>query len=190
MAKRPTAKMISFARNVIAGMTATDAVKESLYETDGMSQQAIYNFASELMRHPSIAAAIEKAQEEVLRGGRLIREDLESILENIAEANLGEFLNFESDVVTDSRGRVRRVLLLETKNSEELTVDQLACIQEISEGQNGKIRYKLKSASDAIKELNRMRGYHAPPKVPVGQDGKDVEIPVLAVVREVVTDVS
>lgn len=176
MAKRATQKQISFARNIIAGMGPSEALKESLYDTSKMAAPTISAMATQLLNTPVIEAAILKAQEETLRGGRLIRDDIVAELENIATANLGEFIKFTTEEVLDRRGRWREVLILETKDYEDLTPDQLACIQEISEGQNGKIRIKLKSSTDAIKELNKLHGWHAPPKAAVGQDGKDVPV--------------
>lgn len=184
--KRPTAKMISFARNVIAGQAPSEALRNSLYDVSGYSTRGLAVFAQELLRHPIISSAITKAHEEVLRGGRLVREDALALLENIAEANIGDFLTFESEVVTDSQGRTRKVMLLEAKDADQLTPDQLACIQEISEGQNGKIRIKLKSATDAIKQLTALHGWNAAPKAAVGQDGKDVPPAVVQITREVV----
>jgi len=176
--------MLSFAANIIAGMPAVKALEASLYDVSGMAPNSREAFAYKLLAHPHIAQAIAKANEEALRGGRLVKQDAIAILEAIAEANLGDFLKFESDVVTDSSGRTRRVLLLETKDSQELTREQLACIQEISEGANGKVRIKLKSATDALKQLSAMHGWNAPPKAPVDGEGNPAPAVALLTSKE------
>ena len=171
---RPTAKQVSFAANIIAGMGPREALEASLFDVSNMTHHSKEVFASKLLAHPNIAAAVAKANEETLRGGRLIKDDAMALLESIAEANIGDFLKFGTEWLTDDAGRRRRHVIIETKDSAELTREQLACIQEISEGQNGKVRIKLKSATDALKQLAAMHGWNAAPKAPIGQDGKDV----------------
>lgn len=186
MKRRPTQKQISFARNIIAGMPPAEALRNSLYNLENMTDASIARMANGLMNEPVIADAYAKAQADTIAGGMRAREDLIAELENIAFSNLGDFLKFETDTVLDSRGKVRKVLLFELKHYNELTPDQLACISEISEGQNGKIRVKLKSASDALAQLRKMHGWDAAPKAPVGQDGKDVAPVVVQITRSVI----
>jgi hypothetical protein len=186
MKRRPTQKQISFARNLIAGQAPAEALRNSLYNLENMTDASVARMANGLLNSPVIADAYAKAQADTLAGGVRIREDLIAELENIAFSNLGDFLKFETDTVLDSRGKVRKVLLFELKHYDELTPDQLACISEISEGQNGKIRVKLKSASDALAQLRKLHGWDAPPKATVGQDGKDVAPVLLQITRDVV----
>lgn len=182
----PTQKQISFARNVIAGMKPVEALLQSSYNTDNMKPASISTLASQLLGNPQIAHAVRMAQQETLRGGRLTREDLIADLENVVATNVSDFIDFRVIIVEDIDGRLHRQAIWAFKDTDDMKPEQLACISEIRETQNGRFTLKLESKTAARQQLTKLHGWDAAPKAAVGQDGQDVAPVVVQITRTVV----
>lgn len=183
----PTRKMISFAAKILAGLGPSEALRASLYDTEGMTPGAVGGMAATLLKHPEIAQAIKQANEELLRGGLMAREDLVADLCNVINTNLADFIEFRTITVRDDdTGKTHRQAIWAFREQGDIDPRHLAAIVELREGKDGKFIIKLEPKAPARQQLAKLLGWDAPPKIPVGQDGKDAPPPVIQITREVV----
>ena len=160
-----TAKQAKFVEYYLLTLNGAEAARQA-----GYSKNSAYAIASENLRKPEIAAAIDKALAE---DPGVTRTRIVDELARIAFANAGDFFEWGPDGVT-------------VKSSSDLTEDQRAVVAEVSQTvtkEGGTIRVKLADKMAALDRLGRATRLFADKLEVTGRDGEPL-VPESASPRE------
>ena len=181
--KRPSHKMLTFARRIIAGDDPLAALESSEYRTaDWGSDANKRSYAHRLMGHPLIADAVADAQALEFGDAVASRQEVLEQLTVVARGSLAGLIEFRTVEIIDADGKRHTQAIWAVRDSDRMTPDQLDLIEELTATPTGGFRIKLRSAADARRQLARLQGWDAAPRVPVDQNG-DIPQPILSITR-------
>jgi phage terminase small subunit len=115
----------------------------------GYSRRSAATEGMRLLRNAEIVSAIRDEQARLNERCRVTAEKTLRAFASIGYAHLGEFIEWKTE-----HGRRR----LAPRDSADLSVDQLAAIQEISETEDGRLKFRLHDKQAALTALGRHLG--------------------------------
>lgn len=175
-------KMVTFARQIIAGEEPLAALEKSEFNTaDWGSDASKKAFAYRLLKHPLLAPAFAKAQAEQYDEAILSRGEALERLTLVARASLSELIEFRTIKLRDDKGLIHHQAIWAFKDSDTMHPDQLAAIAELTATDNG-FKIKLRDADKAIAQIAKMQAWDKAPKAPV--DGAGMPAPILTMTVE------
>lgn len=156
-----TPKQEKFVVKYLEISNAVEAYK-CAYNASKMNANSIKRTAFETLRHPKIAAEIEKRMKITAQGSEISKLRVLEELENILDAKISDYVEFDGKK-------------LKFKDFDKLTEKQLKAIESIKETKHG-IELKLHGKSWTIERICKMLGYDAPVKQDVKLDEDTVKL--------------
>lgn len=176
--KRPTEKMVQFAREYLVDLCGSDAAIRAGYSARTAKQQA-YKLLNDERIQALIRAEIEKRAERTKITQDRVLDELAKIgFSDIRKVVAwGHYPLFEegNDEGEDTDKKSPEVFKIVLVNSEDVDDDTAAAISEISETQSG-VKIKMYDKKSALVDLGRHLGLFPTKVEHSGPDGKPMEM--------------
>jgi len=164
-----TKKQEEFAQAYVRCGNATEAYREA-YSTAKMKPETIHVNACNLLNNTKVAIRINDLQQEAAKIAKeKFKVDSESILRHLtilSNARIDEYVKFVYEKVqtskTDEDGEpiYTEVPRLIFKPFDELTEEQLMCIESIKQNRYGEVELKLHGKEWTIEKINKHIGFY------------------------------
>lgn len=183
--RKLTAKQSRFVLEYLVDLNATQAANRAGYSAKTAEQQG-----HQLLKHPSVAAAVAKAQEKRAARTEITQDMVLKELAKIGFADMrkllkwyGHFSGLDVDEAEET-GEVKISVanFVELFNSDDLDDDIAAAVAEVSQTRDGSLKVKLHDKQAALVNIGRHLGMFKD-KVEVHASGELLEVIAKARVR-------
>ena len=152
-----TDKQEMFCKEYLIDLNATQAAIRA-----GYSVKTAKDIASQLLAKLNIQERIQQFKDKRAEKIEVKSDDILNQLNILRNSNISDYVELKAEDITttvDGKEKVTTIQILRFKNFEDLTDDQLSCIESIKEGRNG-IELKLHGKEWTIEKINRHIGFY------------------------------